>query len=137
MRWMLGDLLRAYRKERRWLQKDLAEATGLSRSYIGLLEQGRRGPSRDQLEALIKALDLNESPKERQRFLAAGVSARADQDKDLKDPVQELREEVRLNRAARRRVVEMLLQLRDAVLKAGVKLPQDLLDNIERVALLP
>ena len=134
MRRMLGDLLRAYRKALGMTQADLADAVGCTRPFIGLLEQGRRGPDDETLKALVKALDLEDSPAERKRLMDAGNAARADQDSDLKGVMAELREEVRLNRKTRRELADLLVKLRDTVLKAGVELPQDLLDRIETAA---
>ena len=69
-------LLRGYRRARGLTQEELAEAAGLSRDAINLLERAaRRAPRRDTLVALARALKL--SADERDRLLAAAVAGRA------------------------------------------------------------
>lgn len=60
-----GDRVRQLRKQRiresdgqPWSQEDLAHATGLDRTYIGGIEQGRRNPSLDNIHRIAHALEL-------------------------------------------------------------------------------
>lgn len=69
----LGSKLRAFRRRKAWTQKHLAQRSGLSSSYIGLLELDDRRPEREKLAQLCKALAL--SPQEADDlFLTAGYS---------------------------------------------------------------
>lgn len=40
---LIGQAIRYYRKRKGWTKKELADAAGLSESYISLLESGERG----------------------------------------------------------------------------------------------
>ena len=51
--------LRRLRKTKGLTQEDLAFKIGVSRAYIGYIEQGRNIPSLDTLEKLAKALDVS------------------------------------------------------------------------------
>ena len=54
-----GRRLRQLRKERKMNQIDLAVHTGLSRSYISMLETGETAPSLPTLEVLALAFDIS------------------------------------------------------------------------------
>jgi transcriptional regulator with XRE-family HTH domain len=54
-------LLRALRLERDISQEELAEATGLHRTEISLIERGRRKPSLETLVSLTRGLDMTAS----------------------------------------------------------------------------
>jgi len=61
-----GDRVRQLRKQRSrrsdsqpWSQEDLAHATGLDRTYIGGIEQGRRNPSLDNIYRIATALGVD------------------------------------------------------------------------------
>lgn len=51
-----GRVLRALRQERGFSQEALALDSGYDRTYIGLLEQGRRSPSLGAIYRLARAL---------------------------------------------------------------------------------
>ena len=51
--------LRRLRKTKGLTQEDLAFKIGVSRAYIGYIEQGSNIPSLDTLEKLAKALDVS------------------------------------------------------------------------------
>lgn len=48
----------AYRRRRAWSQYELAKKSGVSRSYIGDIEQGKKLPRKLAAQALARALDL-------------------------------------------------------------------------------
>lgn len=53
--------IRLARARTKMQQSELAEATGLHKSYISLLESGKRIPSTETLERLARALDIPSS----------------------------------------------------------------------------
>lgn len=53
--------IKKYRNERGLTQEDLAEKVGVSRVYIGYVEQGRNTPSLEILEKISKALKVRVS----------------------------------------------------------------------------
>ncbi|WP_207002634.1 helix-turn-helix domain-containing protein [Trinickia mobilis] len=53
-----GKILRKLRKDRQLSQEALSYEAGLDRSYISLLELGRRSPTLDSLVALSRALGV-------------------------------------------------------------------------------
>ena len=55
----LARKLRVLRLVRGWTQEDLAEASGLHRTYVSLVERGRCNISLDNLERLAEALELS------------------------------------------------------------------------------
>jgi len=56
----LGTVIRKLRTKRKWTQEQLAERAGLTRSYITLMESGKRGnPSLPAVKALAKALGVS------------------------------------------------------------------------------
>ena len=54
----LGNRIRQYRQNKKWLQEDLAEKTGLSVSYIGMLERDEKFPKLDTLMRIADELDV-------------------------------------------------------------------------------
>lgn len=50
--------IKKYRNERGLTQEDLAEKVGVSRVYIGYVEQGRNTPSLEILEKISKTLKV-------------------------------------------------------------------------------
>lgn len=55
----LGRRLAFFRKLRDMTQAELAEKVGLSNNFIALIESGKRAPSFETLERLIKVLNVN------------------------------------------------------------------------------
>lgn len=53
-----GATLKAFREERRVSQSKLAERAGFDHSYVSRLESGARTPTRDAVEQLAVAMDL-------------------------------------------------------------------------------
>lgn len=51
-----GKAIRIARAQRGIQQKDLAQATGLDRSYVSLLESGQRTPSSEAIRKIADAL---------------------------------------------------------------------------------
>jgi len=56
---LLGATIRQYRKQQRLSQKALAAKTGLSSTYIGEIEQGRRNPTALSLLRIAEALHMS------------------------------------------------------------------------------
>ena len=54
----IGERLRALRKEKKLLQKDIAKKTGLLRCNVGRLEIGRAVPTIETLEKMTRALEI-------------------------------------------------------------------------------
>lgn len=54
-----GKVLKQYRETRRVSQSKLAERAGFDHSYVSRLESGARTPTRDAVEQLSRALDLD------------------------------------------------------------------------------
>jgi transcriptional regulator with XRE-family HTH domain len=57
----LGTNVRRFRLEKGWTQDDLAEVTGLDRTYISGIERGRRNPSLLVIQRIALALGIAES----------------------------------------------------------------------------
>ncbi len=55
---ILSKRIRKYRNELGLTQEDLAEKVGVSRVYIGYVEQRRNSPSLEILEKIAKALKV-------------------------------------------------------------------------------
>src|SRR6266568_5134115 len=76
MRPSFASLLKEHRRACGLSQEKLAEAAGLSREAIGLLERGaRRSPRRDTVTLLTRTLNLSDN--ERARLLAAAAMPRS------------------------------------------------------------
>lgn len=54
----LGQRIRSFRKQKGFSQEELAEITGLHRTYIGGVERGERNISIINLSAIARALDI-------------------------------------------------------------------------------
>ncbi len=55
----IGKNIRKYRLERKLRQEDLAEATGLSPNYIGMIERGEKLPALETFIDIINALKVS------------------------------------------------------------------------------
>ena len=55
----IGRNIRKFRKERHLRQEDLAEKTGLSANYIGMVERGEKTPSLETMIRIINALQVS------------------------------------------------------------------------------
>ena len=53
-----GQRLRGYRRQNNWTQMELAKASGMSRSYIADLENGRKQPRYLVADELAEALGV-------------------------------------------------------------------------------
>lgn len=56
-----GEVLRRHRKKKNKFQAEVAFMAGLDRTYISLLELGKRSPTLDTIIALCDALDTKPS----------------------------------------------------------------------------
>jgi len=54
----LGEAIRIQRSARRMSQLDLAEKSGLHRTYVSDLERGGRNPTVQCIEKIARALDM-------------------------------------------------------------------------------
>lgn len=54
-----GQRIRTLRHAMGWSQEDLAERTGLDRTYISSVERGQRNISLNNIAALATALEVN------------------------------------------------------------------------------
>ena len=59
---VLGKKIQKRRKQLELTQEDVADKVGISRAYMGYIEQGRYAPSLEVLEKVAKA--LKSSPKD-------------------------------------------------------------------------
>lgn len=57
----IGENIKNYREKRGFTQKELAEKSNLSRSYLADLERNRYNPSLDSLQLIAHSLDVNVS----------------------------------------------------------------------------
>lgn len=55
---LLGKRIQKHRKEIGLSQEKLGDKIGISRAYMGYIEQGRYGPSLEVLEKIAKALSI-------------------------------------------------------------------------------
>ncbi len=56
---VLGKRIQKQRKELGLTQEDVAYKVGISRAYMGYIEQGRNLPSMELLEKIARALKVN------------------------------------------------------------------------------
>lgn len=56
---VLGKRVRKCRKQLDLTQEDVAHKVGISRAYMGYIEQGRNVPSLEVLEKIAKVLKVN------------------------------------------------------------------------------
>ena len=76
----IGGAIKATRMERTMKQKDLADSCGLSRNHLSMIEHGKRGARKEQLERIaivlgvspgylyVRALDRNDFPKSKRQL---------------------------------------------------------------------
>lgn len=55
----MGKNIRKYRLEKNFRQEDLAEKTGLSANYIGMLERGEKTPSLETFITILNTLEVS------------------------------------------------------------------------------
>ncbi|KLU66285.1 HTH-type transcriptional regulator SinR [Desulfosporosinus acididurans] len=55
---MIGERIAQIRKEKGWTQKDLAQATRLSRGYTAAIEEGNQQPKIKTLALIASALGV-------------------------------------------------------------------------------
>ena len=55
----LGKNIRKYRKEKKLRQEDVAERSGLSTNYIGMVERGEKVPSLESFISILNALEIS------------------------------------------------------------------------------
>lgn len=58
---VLGNKIQKRRKSVKLTQEELAEKIGISRAYMGYIEQGRYAPSLEVVEKIARALSLRVS----------------------------------------------------------------------------
>lgn len=58
LRRRLGARIRDLRKNRRLSQEELAEISGLHRTYVGSVERGERNLTLNSIETLASSLDM-------------------------------------------------------------------------------
>ncbi len=58
---ILQKKIRKYRKEAGFTQEELADKVGISRAYMGYIEQGRNVPSLEVLEKIARILKVKPS----------------------------------------------------------------------------
>ena len=55
----IGKNIRQYRLEKKLRQEDLAERSGLSTNYIGMVERGEKIPSLETFIGILNALEIS------------------------------------------------------------------------------
>jgi XRE family transcriptional regulator, regulator of sulfur utilization len=55
---VLGKRIKRLRKQQGLTQEDLAETVGLSSTYVGHIEQGRKSPSLEAITRIAKVLKV-------------------------------------------------------------------------------
>lgn len=55
----IGQNIRKYRQQRKMRQDDLAEKTGLSVNYIGMIERGEKIPAMETFITIVNALGVS------------------------------------------------------------------------------
>ncbi|MFH1601648.1 MAG: helix-turn-helix transcriptional regulator [Candidatus Shapirobacteria bacterium] len=56
---VLGKKIQKRRKEMGFTQEDVADKAGISRAYMGYIEQGRNAPSLEILEKIARILKIS------------------------------------------------------------------------------
>lgn len=110
----IGMTVRQIRLERGFTLQALADESGISKSYLGDIEKGRKNPTTDVIEAIAQALDV---PARQLLYHAAlteedglGLPGQLSLEVDV-DEEAELRELARLARRLRRADRALLLEL--------------------------
>ena len=60
----VADTIRAFRAKHRFSAKYVADKMGISPAYLSMIEQGKKGVSRDRLDPLIALFNENNEPTE-------------------------------------------------------------------------
>jgi DNA-binding helix-turn-helix protein len=60
----VADIIRAFRAKHRLAAKYVAEKMGISSAYLSMIEQGKKGVSRDRLDPLIELFKEYNEPTE-------------------------------------------------------------------------
>ena len=55
----IGKNIRKYRSSKKMRQEDLAELTGLSTTYVGMVERGEKIPSLETFLSILNALNIS------------------------------------------------------------------------------
>lgn len=55
----IGKNIRKYRSDKKMRQEDLAELTGLSTTYVGMVERGEKIPSLETFLSILNALNVS------------------------------------------------------------------------------
>lgn len=55
----IGKNIRKYRSDKKMRQEDLAELTGLSTTYVGMVERGEKIPSLETFLSILNALNIS------------------------------------------------------------------------------
>lgn len=69
-----GDLVKAYRKQRGWTQKELAERWGYVREYVSQVECGKR--KLDGADQVVRLADVLDIPQEKLEAIGRGIPQR-------------------------------------------------------------
>ena len=60
----IADFIRAFRAKHRLTAKDVAVKMGISSAYLSMIEQGKKGVSRDRLNSLVDLFNEYNEPTE-------------------------------------------------------------------------
>jgi transcriptional regulator with XRE-family HTH domain len=82
-----GEVLRQLRRERKFTQDELAEASGCHRAHVSFLERGLKSPTLNMLFQLAAALEV--SPAEMVRQVEARISVRTASTSEGEAQIQE------------------------------------------------
>lgn len=114
----IGLTVRRLRQDREFTLQSLADQSGISKSYLGDIEKGRKNPTTDVIEAIAQALGVpprrllyHAALDEEDPFFEPGqMTLEADGDEDVE--TRELRQLARrLRPGDRRLVVELARRL--------------------------
>ncbi|CAK7022040.1 helix-turn-helix domain-containing protein [Tissierella carlieri] len=81
----IGENIKKYRKEKGLTQKELAEKSNLSRSYLADLERDRYNPSLDSLKLIANSLEVDVSILLGENNSTIKISNTLKDDKELLD----------------------------------------------------